>query len=181
MSVEKILGRLDQESDRSTAGNVSQDAASGGVETWAKTSKISSKAENQGFADGEDNRPSRATLLIALGMSNKLEILLEWLPFTACIRKRKAGSHLDQFLKDIETVTHITGSATNQAGNEDQHDAEVEITSDDVWSTDKPAEESVQADRRSHLGIQLKADIEAVVPKEKAHALVLSDDDIEDD
>ena len=181
MSLEKIIGRLYQESDRSTAGNVSQAAASGGVETWAKTSKISSKAENQGSADGEDNRSSGATLLIALGMSNKIEILLEWLPFTACIRKRKAGSNRDQFLKDIETVTHITGSATNQAGNEDQQDAEAEITSDDVWSTDKPAEESVRADRRSHLGIQLKADIEAVVPKEKAHALVLSDDDIEDD
>jgi cell cycle checkpoint protein len=182
-SLEKIIGRLHQEADQSIATNVSQAAPSGGVETWAKTSKTSNifSTQNKDLAAGEDNHISRATILIALGMSNKFEILLEWLPFTACIRRSKIGSNRDQFLKDIETVTHVKGSAANQAGDEDQQDAEAETTPDDIWSTDKPAEESVQAYGRSRIGIQLKADIEAVVQKEKVHPLVLSDDDIEDD
>lgn len=183
--LEKSIGRLYQESDhKNTASNMSQAAASGVVETWAKTRKISSNislVENKGLGDGEENHLSRATLLLALGMSNKLEILLEWLPFAARIRRRKADSNRDQFLKDIETITHITSFATSQAYNEDQQDAEAEIRSDDVWSTDKPAEESVQAYSRTRLSIQMRADVEAVVSKEKAHALVLSDDDIEDD
>lgn len=183
-SLEKIMGRLYQEPEQSTASTTSQSATSGGVETWAKTGKISSNtplAQNTGLANGEENTISRATSLMALGMSNKREILLEWLPFTAYIRSRKPRSNRDQYLKYIETVSRITGAATNQADGEDQQDAEAEITPDDVWSTDKPTEENVRPYNQGRLGIRLKADSEAAVLREKAHTLVLSDDDIEDD
>lgn len=176
-SLEKVMHRM--YNGNTAASEFANASGTGGVETWAKANRFSGSSSTQRLSDKDLDDSLSTSGLMALGMSNKLELLLETLPYTSAIQKRKRSSTRDPMLKDIETVTRIQ-AAMVQTDSAD-HDLDAEVSPDEVWSTDKPSEESVAAYSKSWLGIRMKDGGEAVVVQEKAQPMVLSDDDIEDD
>lgn len=155
-------------------------AGTGGVETWAKSNKFSGSSSNQPAPDQDpDDESAASSGLMALGMTDKLELLLETLPYTGTIQRRKRHPINNPMLKDIETVTRIQ-SPVAQSDTTDQ-DLEAEVAPEDVWSTDKPSDESIADSNKRRLGIRLKNGGDGVVVQEKGQTMVLSDDDIEDD
>ena len=180
-TIEKIISRMYSGDISSNARFNSSDpnVKAGGVETWAKGNKFSGSASTHTLPDGavEDASSSAAAEIMAIGMSNKLELLLETIPFFGVIRRRRRTSARDPMLKDIETVTRIQTSTAHADGEDDP---EVEDTIDDTWSTDKPNEDGVATPKKNRLGIRLKDGGDIVVIQDKGQTMVLSDDDIED-
>jgi cell cycle checkpoint protein len=183
-SLEKIINIMynGNASDGGPSSAPDRAAGNGGVETWAKGNRFTgstSKPSASTQAHDDENPSAASSGLMALGMTNKLELLLETLPFAGTIQRRKRNPTRDPMLKDVEVVTRIQSSIA-QADASDQ-DLEAEVTPEEVWSTDKPSEESVAAHNKNRSGIRLKDGGDSVVIQEKGQAMVLSDDDIEDD
>ena len=182
-TIEKIINRMYSGESSANGRHNSSDrnAKAGGVETWAKGNKFSGSAPTHASPDLtlDDASSIAATEIMAIGMSSKLELLLETIPFAGVIRRRRRTSSRDPVLKDIEMVTRIQSSTAH--ADVEESEPEAEDTIDDVWSTDKPNDDSVATPKKSRLGIRLKDGADAVVVQDKGQPMVLSDDDIEDD
>lgn len=137
--------------------------------------------QNFGQAKQPDQTSEQSTALLSLGSSARREMLLERLPYTLHIARRRKLAGPAVRIKEIEKVVSFSG--IGMATDEDAVDLEEnqDLGSGEAWATDKPTEESSPRKKKTNTAIRHSSHSAGSVASLPVQKLILSDDDIEDD
>ena len=163
----------------------SDEATSGGVDTWRRHQPFSGFSAPPAVVDG-DNRGVQSADDAAsehndsgLRTVNKVELLLERLPYMVMIAKKTHAQAANSLLRDIEKLTRISGTVPKV--NEEEIDGDEAAGSGEQWSTDKPTDDLSSPRKKSRFETKRQGIDTVVGLKDRTEQLVLSDDDIMDD